>query len=171
MKNSIHSTYLLFFCAVCLPVFSFFACNKTKSVHDGTVKWETTPWLEAFAHALPHDKPDVCMQLLEDSVKNIEDQQWLCTGIMFDAFGNQKHDVYMAHLDNFEGLAKGRFKVLGEPTETFAGKIAMFRGYKYRETLRYDSAFFFLNKSLKVFEALKDTTFICDALHRITNTY
>jgi tetratricopeptide (TPR) repeat protein/DNA-binding CsgD family transcriptional regulator len=171
MKNTTPFFFTKLLCSFFFLVLFFCACQKTNSKDAKSAEWEATDWLMAFVHVLPHDKPAVCMQLLADSVKQIEDQIWFCEGIMFNAFDTQNKDIYMRHLDNFEVLSKGRFTVLGRDNEDFRAKIDMFRGYKYREVTQYDSAFFFLNRGLKKFQELKDTTFIYETLKRIANTH
>jgi tetratricopeptide (TPR) repeat protein/DNA-binding CsgD family transcriptional regulator len=171
MKNRISLIFIKLLRPFFLFPLFFSACQNNNSTDSKEAEWVMTPWLAAFVHVLPHNKPAVCMQLLEDSVKRIDDQAWFCEGIMFNAFDTQNKDIYMVHLDNFEALSKGRFRALGKKVDNFSAKIDMFRGYKYRESVQYDSAFFFLNRSLKKFQEVKDTTFIYEALNRIANTY
>ncbi len=171
MKNATPLFHLTFFCLLCFVIVPFFACDKAKPNADEITAKNNGDKMLAFSSVLPHNKPAVCMQLVRDSIENIDNQRWCFEGIMFNAFDTQTSDVYMQHLDNFEAFAKGNSTVLDKPTKTFVAKVDMFRGYRYRELTQYDSAFFFLNRGLKTFEELKDTTFIYETLYRIANTY
>ena len=68
---------------------SFFGCNKPKPASLGP----SGEWKMTFAQRLPHDKPDVCLQLIKDSLALLDDQTWACENIMFNASDMEKNGL------------------------------------------------------------------------------
>jgi hypothetical protein len=115
MKNIIPSIFIKLLRPFFFLPLSFFACQNNNSTDAKEAEWVMTPWLAAFVHVLPHDKPAVCMQLLQDSVKRIDDQAWFCEGIMFNAFDTQNKDIYIDMADvlgiSIAGIKKSRHRL------------------------------------------------------------
>jgi tetratricopeptide (TPR) repeat protein/DNA-binding CsgD family transcriptional regulator len=155
--NSKNHTSLYVFFFLFILTAPFCSCTKPEKTDNS----QSGDWKMAFAKRLPHDKPEVCLQLINDSIRLIKDRAWACENVMYNAVDEQNQKIYNQHLDNFEALARGVFTELGQKeSERFYAEIQMFRGFKHAEVGEYDRALPLFAKSLTVFEAVKDTELI-----------
>jgi len=126
---------------------------------------ETNLMAEKIAKKLPHDNPDSCMKIIKNA-KFLSPLQLsnLCLHLTYAAFDNQKNDIYLKHLDNFEAFR-------GEEDPHLKGVIQIHRGLKYKEMGMYDTALVFLNEAKKIFVQRNDSAYIAQTLRRMLEVY